>query len=172
MYEDTSYHRTLAVVGAAAEPVVRLHATLDTLLPAMADHEHYIPLKRYGGIAPERILTLPWSPRRLAECRQRLAAGTKPPPITVTRIRLPRVVWYLVSDGTHRAWAAREAGVRRIGAYIDSEVPCRPEQFRLAQRYGRWELWQQHPLGWALVGDAPSVWFPVAQALGVALDPN
>src|SRR5215470_14375298 len=81
MYQDTYYHRTLDLVGADVEPLVRLHATLQNLLPAIADHEHYTPLKRYCGVSPQRILALPWNAHRLADARQRLQAGTKPPPL-------------------------------------------------------------------------------------------
>jgi hypothetical protein len=172
MYNDGYYHRTLRLVGADAEPLVRLHATLQDLLPALADHEHYILLNRPCGVSPQRILALPWHPGRLADARRRRQAGSKPPPLKLTRIRLPDAVWYQVSDGMHRAWAAREAGVKRIGAYVDCEVPCDPARVQLRHRYGRWELWEPCPRGLALIGEIPPTWLPVAQELGVALYSN
>jgi hypothetical protein len=62
--------------------------------------------------------------------------------VHVTRYRLGAHVWYLVTDGMHRAWAAREAGAARLGARVEGEVRCYPEDFQVQRRQGGWELWQ------------------------------
>jgi hypothetical protein len=165
--DDPLLTRSLLLLGPDAAPVLRLFAALTRLLPVLTDHDTYQRLQRRCGIAPQRIVSLPWHPGRLADARRKRAAGTTPPLVHVTRVRLPSQVWYLVTDGMHRAWAAREAGLCRLGAYIDGEVRCQPEDFQLRCVRGSWELWRRHHPRTYLGEVRPDV-LPTARALGVS----
>ena len=165
---DDIYSRSLDLLGADAAPVLRHFAALQRLLPALTDHDTR-QLGRRCGIAPQHIVSLPWHPRRLAEARGLRAAGTRPPPVHVTRFLVQAQVWYLVTDGMHRAWAAREAGVPRLGAYIDGEVRCHPEAFHLRHVRGLWELWRVDTRTY--VGEVAPDLLSTARAFGVSTDP-
>jgi hypothetical protein len=127
---DEIYSRSLDLLGSDWAPTLRLYAALQRLLPVLTDHD----TRRFTyrcAVAPERVVSLPWHPGRLRDAREKRAAGTTPPLIHVTRFRHPLQTWYLVTDGMHRAWAAREAGAYRIGARIEGEVVCHPEHYHL-----------------------------------------
>ena len=167
---DPIYTRSLALLGPDAAPVLRHFAALYRLLPALNDHHDTRLFKRHCGIAPQRIVSLPWHPDRLADAQRQRAAGTTPPPVHVTRFLIQSQVWYLVSDGMHRAWAAREAGASRLGASINGEVRCHPEAFHLRCVRGIWELWHRdNPREY--IGEVDPDLLSTARALGVSTTP-
>ena len=108
------------------------------LLTAVADLDTWRPLDRVVAVSVVRVLAVAWNPGRLARCKQRLAAGERAPALHVSRYWLHGEPWYLLSDGNHRAVAAREAGLTRIRARIGGEVWCDPANHVLDDRRQLW----------------------------------
>ncbi len=120
------------------------------LLPALHDvgaSETIVSINAVEMIPPDRVLAWPWSEVRLSEARQRLVRCEPVDPIEVTRYRIGKQVWYSPIDGNHRAWAAREAGLTHVDAYIRGEVQCRPDQYLIMERLGVPALWCQLSTG-------------------------
>jgi hypothetical protein len=164
-------HSWPAVLGVNDTLLVRRITALLALLPALYDgysEDDYLPLKRRCGIAPTSILALPWHPARLADARRQLHLGRKAPLVRVTRYRVGRRCWYIPTDGIHRSWAARELGKARIGALIDGEIVCRPEQYLLRKQHATWTIWQRLSEGHTrfVMVVAPD-WLDMALELGV-----
>jgi uncharacterized ParB-like nuclease family protein len=94
-------------------------------------------------IDPARILAQAWHTGRLADCRERLAAGEQAPAISVVGFRIGRsAVLYDVADGMHRTIAHREAG-QKIKARISGYHRIEPSRYVLWQDH----LWRQEKTG-------------------------
>src|SRR5262245_17562531 len=140
--DDIAYHNSVTLLGPTAEPIIRQTAILHRLLPYLYTHVGDRPLHWYGGVDPRKVLTLPWSERRLAATRELRHTGQRPPLAQLTRVRVSDDTWYMVNDGQHRVWAAREVGARRIGAYVDWEIVACPSWFYLQFTHEEWIVWQ------------------------------
>ena len=117
-----------------------------------------------ASIALSRVLAWAWAPGRLERCRERLAAGERAPAIEVSRYLLQGDAYYTVSDGRHRATAAREAGHTRIRARIGSECRCEPGKCWLDTQSG--SLWREQPgKGWLTLVSVGTLSPEVQQAL-------
>ena len=116
-------------------------------------------------IDPARILAKAWHKGRLADCRERLAAGEQAPAISVVGFRIGRgAVLYDVSDGMHRTIAHREAG-RKIKARISGYYRIEPSRYVL----WRGHLWRQEKnrLYRADLEPVPEKLWQILQVLGV-----
>ena len=164
-------HTWLAALGVSDTLLVRRITALLALLPALYDDyndDDYLRLTQRCGIAPTGILALPWHPARLADARRHLHLGHKAPLVKVTHYRVGRRRWYIPTDGIHRSWAARELGQARIGAHIDGEIVCRPEQYMLSERNATWTLWHRLAEGhMRFVMVVEPDWMDTALELGV-----
>lgn len=109
------------------------------LLPLLADFEHSRSLSHTASISLARVQAWPWRQDRLQRCAERLAAGERAPAIHVQRYWLHGEAYYTLSDGHHRATAAKQAGHKRIRARIGGECWCMPAVHWLdAQRGSLW----------------------------------
>lgn len=114
--------------------------TID-LLVATADHDNtWQPLNYIHAISTDRVLAMAWNDFRLQRAIQRLADGEKAPPIHVSRYWLYGEAYYILSDGNHRAIAARNAGHKFIMARISGEATSHLHNCYLEVLAGR--LWR------------------------------
>lgn len=102
-------------------------ALLAGAIVAIADLDTGHTLDHVASVSVERVLAWAWAERRLEECAARLAAGERAPAIRVSRYWLHGLALYTVGDGMHRTVAARQAGRKRISAFVAWESTCRPE---------------------------------------------
>lgn len=114
-------------------------AVMAALLPALAELDDWQPVGHTVSISLARVQAVAWNPGRLARCAARLAAGERAPAIHVSRYWLHGEAYYTLSDGNHRAIAARQAGHKRIRATIGGENWCKPEKYFLdTERASLW----------------------------------
>lgn len=163
--------------SAAADPAAEL--TPGTAASAAPVAEGRSPMLLYRALAmlggewtssgvvrrldPALVLAEAWASRRLARCREQLAAGLQAPPISVVGFRLGRRrVLYGVSDGMHRTVAHREAGLK---------VKARVAGYHLVEpaRHVLWQdcLWRREGQGLRMLVDVPDELRPVLLELGV-----
>jgi hypothetical protein len=116
-------------------------------------------------VDPARVLAEAWHKGRLADAKERLAAGERAPAIKVVGYRW-NSDWtlYEPSDGIHRTVAAREAG-QKVKAKISGYYLLKPQQFVVNQE----DLWRRTARGELQHVDATSeVERAALAALGVA----
>ncbi len=107
-----------------------------TLLSSVDD---WTTAKVTRWIDPAYVLAEPWSPPRLTDCRELLAAGDDAPAIDVVSYQLGKnAVLYGVTDGMHRTTAAREAG-RQVRAKIEGYWRVEPARYVLWHK----SLWKR-----------------------------
>lgn len=110
------------------------------LVALLTELDDFRSLDHIRAISVSKVLAWSWSPGRLQDCAQRLAAGGKAPPIHVNRYWLHGQAYYNVSDGRHRTVAARDAGRQYIRARISGENWCKPTEYVLMNGH----LWRKN----------------------------
>lgn len=116
---------------------------LEPLIQALCllgSRSDWVEVKRREQIPLDQVLAVAWSDARLERCRRLLAEGSTPDPIQVSRYRVGEAVYYTLSDGNHRAVAAKMAGHTLIVAEVEGECTCTCDQFAVDEATG-W-LWK------------------------------
>ncbi len=93
-------------------------------IQSLSDFElEFIKINKNQTIPVDRVLSKPWNKWRLALAIAHLQSKHKAPPICVNAYKVEGVgYWYVVTNGMHRATAAKIIGQQEIQAEVIREI--------------------------------------------------